>query len=325
MHYGDPPAHIAKGLIELRKRIAAADIPSSRLDESLNVATWNIREFGKKRRLKASIYYIAEILNQFDLIALTELRDDLSDLDRVMDLLDRNWEIVFSDYTGDPGGNSERIGYLFDTRMVRLTGLVAEADTPRTKNAKGDYLPSFDWWRSPYMASFQAGNFDFVVLTAHIRWGDSVKSRAQAIDHFRQWVTTRRQEPNAVDVDFIVMGDFNIPSRRSSTYKALTRNGELMIPKELATFEGTNLEKKKTYDQIAHSPTQDERFSGRGGVLDFYRNTAGTADWKGLYPDPKHRPKSQEKFTFEISDHLPLWLQIRTDFMDAHLQKLAKK
>ena len=55
MHYGEPAPHIAQGLIELRKRIDATEIPSSALDESLNVATWNIREFGRKPRLEASI------------------------------------------------------------------------------------------------------------------------------------------------------------------------------------------------------------------------------------------------------------------------------
>ncbi len=59
MHYGNPPWYIAQGLIELRERIERANIPASRLDESLNVATWNIREFGRRRRLNASIYFIS--------------------------------------------------------------------------------------------------------------------------------------------------------------------------------------------------------------------------------------------------------------------------
>jgi hypothetical protein len=49
MHQGDVSPDIAAGLLVLRKRIAAAKIPFSQLDESINVAIWNIREFGKKR------------------------------------------------------------------------------------------------------------------------------------------------------------------------------------------------------------------------------------------------------------------------------------
>lgn len=50
---------IAEGLKVLKTRIAAANISSSRLDESFNLATWNIREFGNIARSKAAIHYIA--------------------------------------------------------------------------------------------------------------------------------------------------------------------------------------------------------------------------------------------------------------------------
>ncbi len=131
MHYGDLKPHVAKGLIELRRRIDSAKIPPSKLDESLNLATWNIREFGRKKRLDASIVYIAEIINQFDLVALVELRDNLGDLRRVMKVLGSDWDVVFSDFIEDDAGNQERIAFLFDSRMVRFTGLAAEADAPR--------------------------------------------------------------------------------------------------------------------------------------------------------------------------------------------------
>jgi len=41
------PAEIAPGVLALKKRIEAAKIPPSNLDETINVADWNIREFGK--------------------------------------------------------------------------------------------------------------------------------------------------------------------------------------------------------------------------------------------------------------------------------------
>ena len=70
MFHGKVSKEIAKGLIALQKRIEAATIPSSKLDETLNIATWNIREFGKKPRTEPAIHYIAEILGQFDLIGI---------------------------------------------------------------------------------------------------------------------------------------------------------------------------------------------------------------------------------------------------------------
>ncbi len=319
MHYGTPPWYIAEGLLEVRRRSAEARIPPSVLDDSLNFATWNIREFGRVPRLEASIYYIAEMINRFDLVALTELRDNLADLRRVMRVLGEHWQVVFSDFSQDRGGNNERIAYLYDTRMVTFTGLAAEADPPRVKVA-GEYLPKFTWWRSPYMASFQSGSFDFVLLTAHIRWGKKISERVRTLEEFRKWVVKRRARKFVLDRDFIVTGDFNVPHRKHAAYRALTgAKGELLLPEGLLAVKGTNLSRRNTYDQILHSPTKLSQFSGVGGVLDFYRD-----DWQALYPNPEHRPANQRKFTYELSDHLPLWLQIKTNITDKRLAQLAK-
>jgi hypothetical protein len=67
VHHGNLTKEMAQGLLVLQERIKKAGIPPSKLDETLNIATWNIREFGKKPRLKASLHYIAEIIGQFDL------------------------------------------------------------------------------------------------------------------------------------------------------------------------------------------------------------------------------------------------------------------
>ncbi|MFQ5717770.1 MAG: endonuclease/exonuclease/phosphatase family protein, partial [Nitrospinales bacterium] len=189
MHHGKISKETAKGLRELRKRIDEANIPSSKLDETLNLATWNIREFGKKRRLKTSLHYIAEILGQFDLIAVTEVRDNLADLHETLGILGPYWRAVFSDYVVDSGGNRERVAYVYDKRMVVFTGLAAEADAPRKKDKKtGEYLPLFSWWRSPYIASFRAGNFDFVLIAVHIRWGSGKKARIQPLKLLAEWI-----------------------------------------------------------------------------------------------------------------------------------------
>jgi len=121
MNHGKVYAEIANGLLKLKERIKAANIPSSKLDETINIATWNIREFGKKKRSIAAIHYIAEILGQFDLIGLVELRDNLSDLGRVLEILGPYWRAVYSDMITDAGGNRERIAYLYDNVQLPLT------------------------------------------------------------------------------------------------------------------------------------------------------------------------------------------------------------
>ena len=60
MHHGVVSRPIARGLSILRERLSAAKIPSSKNDETLLVAPWNVRELGKHPRLDASLYYLAE-------------------------------------------------------------------------------------------------------------------------------------------------------------------------------------------------------------------------------------------------------------------------
>jgi endonuclease/exonuclease/phosphatase family protein len=323
MHHGDVSPDIAAGLLALRKRIEAAKIPPSKLDETINVAIWNIREFGKKRRTEAAIHYIAEILGQFDLIALVELRDNLGDYGRVCKYLGPSWDLVYSDWMADSGGNRERVGFLFDRRAVTFNGLAAEVDAPRTKKGL-EYLAQLSFWRAPYMCSFRAGNFDFIAIATHARWGDSLAAREAELGMLAEWIDVRFKDKAAEDTDLIVLGDFNTPSLDDKTFKALTSRG-LQIPDSLlnlkigdVTVKGSNLNKDARYDQILHLPTLKQRFTNFGGTLDFWGSDAGI---RQLFPDAGY---SRMEFTFQLSDHFPVWVQIDTDIDGQRLTQIVQ-
>ena len=245
----------AKSLLALRKRIEAAKIPPSRLDESINIAIWNIREFGKVRRTAPAIHFIAEILGQFDLVALVELRDDLTDLGKVLPILGPSWDVVYSDWIDDNGGNNERVAFLFDRRAVTFNGLAAEIDAPRVKDGI-EYLPGKSFWRAPYMCSFRAGNFDLIAIATHARWGDSIEGRRAELQMLADWIDTRFADRFVEDHDLVVLGDFNTPKLDDKLTGALTSKG-LMIPTALRKLKfgdqviaGSNLGKNARYDHI---------------------------------------------------------------------------
>ena len=315
MHHGKISKSIAKGLKELRKRIEKHDIPPSKLDETLLLATWNIRAFGSKNRKKASLHYIAEILGQFDLIAVTEVGSNIRPLAHVLEILGPYWRVVFSDFESKGGGNNERIAFVFDKRAVSFTGLAAEADPPdKIKNKDGEWVPERSWWRSPYMASFRAGNFDFVLVAAHTRWGKKAADRLAPLKLLAKWVRKRRDSPNGVDKDIIVLGDLNIPKRGDKYAKAIQSEG-LRLPRKLAgDKQGSNLSGKNTYDQILHYPTDAKRFTDHAGVLNFLKG--GIAK---LYPGQK---MTKRAFTFQMSDHFPLWVEIDTYIDGARLDQI---
>jgi endonuclease/exonuclease/phosphatase family metal-dependent hydrolase len=309
---------VAKGLLALKERIEACKIPASKLDETLNVATWNIREFGKKPRTIAAIHYIAEILGQFDIIGVAELRDDLRDLRRVLDVLGPYWSTVYSDAMLDAGGNRERIGFIYDKRQVAFNGLASAAFGARKKMGT-EYIPDVNWWRAPYTASFKSGNFDLVVLTTHIRWGDSEAGRKPEIQAIADWVSgkaelVKKGRKSWDEPDIFVMGDFNIPSRESELFAALASTG-LEIPTALRRDDfGTNLARDKRYDQIMHLPNYPENFTGKGGVLDFY-----AGNHKKLFAT-----LDKTEFTYQMSDHLPLWIQVNTDIDGRQLDQVIQ-
>lgn len=317
MKHGKVNSDTAKGLLELKKRIEQAEIPPSAKDKTINLATWNIREFGKKPRLNQSIHYIAEILSNFDLIAVTELRRNLTDLKKVMDILGPHWDVVYSDYVADWGGNWERVAYVFDKRVVQFTGLAAEADAPRKKNkTTKEYVSEFNWWRKPYIASFCAGNFDFVLMSLHIRWGKSKSDRIKPLELLAKWIDKRAKDKHNADNDIILMGDFNIPKIGDDLYNAVTSKG-LKAPTALLKLDhGSNLAKNKRYDQILHYPSYTKCFTDNGGILDFY-----TGGIKKLYPN---KALDKSAFTYQMSDHLPLWVQVDIDTEKEILDQLIR-
>jgi hypothetical protein len=323
MHHGDVSPEIAAGLLALKKRIDAATIPSSKLDETINVAVWNIREFGKKHRTPAAIHFIAEILGQFDLVALVELRKDLADLGSTLPILGPSWDVVYSDWMPDPGGNDERVAFLFDSRAVTFNGLAAEIDAPRVKQGT-EFLATQSFWRAPYMCSFRSGNFDFIAIATHARWGDSLAGRRAELQMLADWIDTRFKDQFVEDHDLIVMGDFNVPKIGDDLFSALTSRG-LMVPDALSNLKagdqvigGSNLNKDARYDQILHLPTSKDRFANVGGTLDFFGSDAGI---KQLFPDKTY---TRQQFSFQLSDHFPVWVQIKTDIDGERLTQIVQ-
>ena len=114
------------------------------------------------------------------------------------------------------------------------------------------------------------------------------------------------------------MGDFNIDNFNSNLYKAISQYG-LRAPKAIVQSEfGSNLAKKKRYDQILHHPVQTgSAFTDHGGVVDFYKS-----HYKLLLP---YKHLTKVKFTYELSDHLPLWVQLNIDTADEELDQLISK
>jgi endonuclease/exonuclease/phosphatase family metal-dependent hydrolase len=289
---------------KLRELIKVSKIPPKQTDENLLICTFNIREFGAKKRKSVSINALAEICSKFDIIAIQELRSNLEDLKRLMTVLGPYWKVIFNDPAGAPRnkGNDERFAYIYDSRVVRFTGMAAELliSDDFFKGGHPNQNASVPW-RTPFFVSFKSGMFDFMLLTVHIQWNTSggIAARAKEIEMISEWVEARRENQKLFDPDIFVLGDFNIPSLGSSTFKALKKYG-LTVPKALQSVK-TNLKQNAHYDQIAYYKENTDCSVGRSGNLDFYDAFFTKNMLKSKY----------DAMTYEISDHLPLWVEFK--------------
>src|SRR5262245_7759297 len=108
-----PPAvkeRTADRLLKLKTGLGA--IPTHSIDQRVLIGTWNIREFDSPKggvRGIEPLLYIAEVISAFDLVAVQEVRQDLTALNRLLGLLGSWWGVLISDTTRGASGNSERL------------------------------------------------------------------------------------------------------------------------------------------------------------------------------------------------------------------------
>jgi len=332
---------IAEGLTRLRKAIVDQKVPRRTVSGDVLIASWNIREFGGRKfgaRLADAYYYIAEVLSHFDLVAVQEVREDLSALDRVQDLLGSWWRYIVTDVTEGKSGNGERMAFLYDSRKVTFGGLAGEIVLPKAK-VDTDIL---QFARTPFVCGFRSGWAKIDLCTVHIYYGEGKPldpRRLEEIGNLSKFLAKRAKDaaqpapnapaPKTPEPDTLIMlGDFNIFDPGDQTLKEITDAG-FKIPKALTDRTGSNMGRDKFYDQIAIWRGRRFDETDRGGVFDFYDAVFRTQD-EALYAPliqptkSGSKPKYKEWKSYQMSDHLVLWAAFKVDFAEDYLAELAK-
>jgi hypothetical protein len=304
---------VAEGLIRLRRTIVDSGVPPKTLDGDVLIASWNIREFDSAKyggRLVDAFHYIAEIISHFDLVAVQEVRSDLSALDRVIGLLGGWWKYVVTDVTEGASGNGERMAFVYDSRKVAFGGLAGEIVLPAD------------------------------LCTVHIYYGKGVPLDSRRLEEIRKlakFLARRAKVPaqpagatlprTGAPDNLILLGDFNVFAAGDATLKAITDAG-FSIPKVLTDRKGSNIAKDKYYDQIAIWRGRRFDATDRGGVLDYYDAVYRAEDEGGYAGEIKATksgklPKFSDWRTYQMSDHLVLWAAFKVDFADDYIAQLA--
>lgn len=123
---------VADNLLKLKSELANhLKNSGSMMDDrsSVRIATWNLREFGKPNyngRGFEPLYYMAEIISQFDIVALQEIRADLTEFLSLKKILGPDWDYVATDVTDGGPGNGERMVFLYNRRQVQFRNIAGE-------------------------------------------------------------------------------------------------------------------------------------------------------------------------------------------------------
>jgi hypothetical protein len=335
-------------LIVLRKQLDR-EVPKRTLDQNLLLATWNIREFDAPafgRRVPEAFYYIAEVIARFDLVAVQEVRKDLKALERLCRILGGNWRYIVTDVTEGIRGNQERMAFLYDSRKVRFGGLASELVLPPVKY-KGDdektkYRPVGQLARTPFMCGFRAGWTEFLLATVHILYGEQKPDdpeRVEEIRHVAEFLRQRSLDPTAWAQNLVLLGDFNIFAPADATMGALTGAG-FVVPEAIQELP-SNVSRNKHYDQIAFR-VRSGRFgtTGRAGVVNYYESVFRDEDEEiyishmgdSYFTTSKGKPRKNKRNyyrtywrTHQMSDHLPMWVELKIDFSDEYLADKLEK
>lgn len=318
---------IADRILRLRAMLNG-DISSKRDPNSLIIGSWNIKHFdGGRKRLPESFHYIAEIIDHFDICSIQEAKD-MEALRRLKGLLGPSWDFFVNDQTTGDAGNDERMAYFFNRNKVHFRNLIGELVYPADELPLGEQ-PS----RTPFFASFQAGWFRFTLCSAHIVSKDKPgkPTRQQEIALIGKTLKKRADKEEEVQ---IFLGDFNQDDMDDAGIQSLRDLGY-----QVPDFGPTNLaQDKKHFDHITFVGPQEASDLMQSGRVDWHEAVYTEQDrdaYEAIAAEIREAPNKGVPYnnwptafkrwrTDEMSDHLPIWIEIKTDYSNRYLRGISE-
>ena len=255
---------------------------------TIRIASFNIQVFGNSKAGKSYVMQeLADIINQFDLVAIQEVRTKneyhIPNFVQLVNQRGRQFDYVIGPRLGI-SNSKEQYVYLFDTQKIEI-----DHQSVYTVSDPDGLLH-----REPLVATFRTRvnpdqAFTFTLINMHTD-PDLVAEEMNVLAEVYRVV---RRSSRGED-DIILLGDFNANERQ------LGRLGEL--PGILPLIQGlrTNTRQTKQYDNIIIHQASTTEYSGRSGVFDFMRS--------------KNLSLQQ---AVQVSDHFPVWAEFSAYERDA--------
>ena len=255
--------------------------PVQRNGETIRVASFNIQVFGTSKSSKPHVMEkLAEIVRQFDVVAIQEIRSkDNGIIPQFVDLINatgRHYDFVIGPRIGRTVSKEQYV-FIFDTQSVEVDR--AQLYTVEDPDDLLHREPLVGWFRVRGPDPSRA--FTFTLVNIHTD-PDETDQELDVLDD----VFVAVQNDGRGEDDVILLGDLNVDDRNL---------GELgRLPDIAWCISGvpTNTRGTKLYDNIVYNARATSEFTGRAGVFDFMRHFNLT-----------------EQEALEISDHIPVWAE----------------
>ncbi|HSI69455.1 MAG TPA: endonuclease/exonuclease/phosphatase family protein [Gillisia sp.] len=244
----------------------------------VKISSWNLQNFGKTKT-EAEIEFMANILKDFDIIALQEVVAGYGGAQAVARLADElnrkgsKWDYVISDPTNSSPYATERYAYIWKTAQIKRSG------RPWLEKK---YESEID--REPFFMDFNYNGTIFTLVNFH-----AIPKKKQPETEIKYF---KFLPGHYADKNLIFLGDFNVPQSHT-VFNPLKKMGyEPVFIGQKTTMKmkcvgGECLASE--YDNIFYNTNSSTLLDF--GVVLFYES----------YPDMKSARR--------ISDHIPLWAE----------------
>ena len=260
--------------------------------ETMKIAAFNIQIFGQTKSQKQDVMAVLrDIIREFDIVLIQEIRDASEQtiqnfIETINQMEGPDYSFIRSERVGRTS-SKEAYAYIYNTETIQFT-----QESDYVYNDVDDFFE-----REPYIASFKAGNFDFVLVGIHTKPDDAYNEIGNLTS-----VVSSIQSANPNEYYIIVMGDFNADGSyfdeddTSNLFKASEYNW--IITNSMDTMVKTNY----TYDRIV--------LLGATLNHEYYADSAQV-----FYFDQAYGLNNQT-FVSEVSDHYPVFAQYKTNLFD---------
>ncbi len=247
---------------------------------TIRIASFNIQVFGEKKLSDPRVRgLLAEIIRQFDVVAIQEIRSKQDILPQFVDVINssgRHYDYVIGPRLGRTA-SKEQYAFIFDTASIEIdrSSLYTVADPDDRLHRE----PLVGWFRVRGPAPDQA--FTFSLVDIHT---DPDETRTE-LDALAAVFRAVRDDGRGED-DVIILGDLNVDDHH------LGLLGQLPQIHWAISGVATNTRGNKLYDNLVFSRVATTEYTGRWGVFDMIRQFNLTVD-----------------DALKVSDHMPVWAE----------------